>query len=253
MTTPVGDGDHVPGAAGTVDELAESAFEDLDEPTPSDTELALRRLADIVRHAKNVPLSASAMIDRDEVLDLVDHALGHLPEEIRQARWLLKERDDYLARVRREGDDLLEAARTRAERMVQRTEVVKAAESRARQIVDAAEADARKLRNEVEDFCDQKLGSFEIVLQRTMKMVSSGREKLQGGRNGLGESAEPSERVAERNGAPRADGARAEGNGQSPQAQSQGQGAPPTGPLPRVRPAEPQDPRRDGFFDQDRL
>jgi hypothetical protein len=138
VTTPVGDGDHVPGAAGTVDELAESAFEDLDEPTPSDTELALRRLADIVRHAKNVPLSASAMIDRDEVLDLVDHALAHLPEEIRQARWLLKERDDYLARVRREGDDLLEAARTRAERMVQRTEVVKAAESRARQIIDAA-------------------------------------------------------------------------------------------------------------------
>ena len=71
-------------------------------------------------------------------------------------------------------------ARARAERMVQRTEVVKAAEQRARQIVEAAEAEARRLRHEAEDFCDQKLASFEIVLERTTKTVQAGREKLQG-------------------------------------------------------------------------
>ena len=64
--------------------------------------------------------------------------------------------------------------------MVQRTEVVKAAEPRARQIVDEAEDEARRLRLECEDFCDQKLASFEIVLERTLKMVAAGRAKLQG-------------------------------------------------------------------------
>jgi hypothetical protein len=64
--------------------------------------------------------------------------------------------------------------------MVQRTEVVKAAEQRAYEIVDAAQADARRLRHEVEDFCDQKLASFEIVLERTQKLVAAGRSKLQG-------------------------------------------------------------------------
>jgi hypothetical protein len=64
--------------------------------------------------------------------------------------------------------------------MVQRTEVVKAAEQRARQIIEAAEAEARRMRHEVEDFCDQKLAGFEIVLDRTAKMVAAGREKLQG-------------------------------------------------------------------------
>ena len=63
--------------------------------------------------------------------------------------------------------------------MVQRTEVVKAAEHRARRIIDAAEAEARRLRLECEDFCDQKLAGFEIVLERTLKLVASGREKLQ--------------------------------------------------------------------------
>ena len=71
--------------------------------------------------------------------------------------------------------------------MVARTEVVKAAESRAYQIMDTAEAEARRLHHEVEDFCDQKLASFEIVLERTMKLVASGRQKLQG-TNLLGEA-----------------------------------------------------------------
>ncbi len=89
--------------------------------------------------------------------------------------------------MRHEGDEILDQARTRAERMVQRTEVVKAAEARAYQIIDTAEAEARRLHHEVEDFCDQKLASFEIVLERTMKLVASGREKLQG-TNLLGEA-----------------------------------------------------------------
>jgi len=113
------------------------------------------------------------------VLDLLDEAVARLPDELRAARWLLKERDEFLAKVRREGDEILEQARSQAERMVQRTEVVKAAEQRARQIVEAAEAEARRMRHETEDFCDQKLASFEIVLERTLKMVGSGRAKLQ--------------------------------------------------------------------------
>jgi cell division septum initiation protein DivIVA len=155
---------------------------------PPETEEVLVQLCDVIDAARPVPLSASSMISKEEVLDLIDEALARLPEELRAARWLLKEREEYLARVRHEGDELLEQARARAERMVQRTEVVKAAEQRAYQIVDTAEVEARRLRHEVEDFCDQKLASFEIVLERTQKLVTAGRAKLQG-TNLLGEGA----------------------------------------------------------------
>lgn len=157
------------------------------EPRPrtpgSDVEHMLRRLHALVGSARPMPLSTSVMINRDEVLDLLDETIERLPDELRAARWLLKEREEYLAKVRREGDDILDQARTRAERMVQRTEVVKASEARARKIVDAANDEASRLKNEVEDFCDQKLASFEIVLERTMKMVGAGRQKLQGSLN----------------------------------------------------------------------
>jgi len=145
----------------------------------ADVEHMLRRLHDIVGSARPMPLSTSVMINRDEVLDALDEIIERLPEELRAARWLLKEREEYLARVRHEGEEILEQARARAERMVQRTEVVKASEARARKIVEAANESAANMRNEVEDFCDQKLASFEIVLERTLKMVGAGRAKLQ--------------------------------------------------------------------------
>jgi hypothetical protein len=153
-------------------------------PTPRgrgqvDAEELLRRVADLIAAARPMPLSASAMINKEEVLELLDEAMSRLPDELREARWLRKEREEYLAKMRADGDEIIEAARTRVEQMVQRTEVVKAAEHRARRIVDAAEAEARRLRLETEDFCDQKLASFEIVLERTLKLVGSGREKLQ--------------------------------------------------------------------------
>jgi hypothetical protein len=140
----------------------------------------LRRAADLIGSARPMPLSASVMINKEEVLDLLGEAIERLPDELRAARWLLKEREEYLAKVRAEGDEIVEAARARVERMVQRTEVVKASEQRARHIVQSAEDEARRLRHECEDFCDQRLASFEIVLERTRKMVQAGREKLQG-------------------------------------------------------------------------
>ena len=112
------------------------------------------------------------VIDRDEILELLEEALERLPDELRQARWMLKERQEFLAKTRREADEILDAARVRAERMVQRTEVVRAAEQRARQVIETAETDARRLRHETEDFLDQRLGSFEIVLDKLQKTVA---------------------------------------------------------------------------------
>ncbi len=155
-------------------------FEGHDAP---DTETLVRRVIELIGNARPLPLSSSVRVEKEEVLELLDDALDRLPQELRQARFMLKEREEYLAKVKREGEDILDQARTRAERMVQRTEVVKSSEARARKIVDAATDEAGRLKNEVEDFCDQKLASFEIVLERTMKMVGAGRQKLQGSLN----------------------------------------------------------------------
>jgi hypothetical protein len=164
-------------AGSTVPSTSSGAGNSYQHP---ESEALLRRVNDMISGARPMPLSSSVMINKEEILELLDEALARLPDELRAARWLLKEREEFLAKTRRDADDILDAARARAERMVQRTEVVKAAELRARQTVDAADEEARRLRLECEDYCDQKLASFEIVLERTLKTVSAGRTKLQG-------------------------------------------------------------------------
>ena len=143
-----------------------------------DAEALLQRAIDIIANAPKMPLSSSPRIDGDEIIELLDEAVRRMPEEMRHARWMIKERQEFVAKTRREADELLEAARVQAERMVQRTEVVRAAEARARQINEAAEADARRLRHETEDFLDQRLASFEILLDKLSKTVHAGRSRL---------------------------------------------------------------------------
>lgn len=160
-------------------------FDDNSYPTPApvqarlgESEMILRKTIDIIATAPSVPLSSTPRIDRDEIIELLEDALVRIPEEIRQARWMLKERQEFLEKTKREADELLAVARQQAERMVQRTEVVRAAEARARQVIDAADEETRRLRNETEDFLDQRLGSFEILLDRLSKTVAHGRQRL---------------------------------------------------------------------------
>jgi F0F1-type ATP synthase membrane subunit b/b' len=144
-----------------------------------DTEELVLRVRDHIESARSMPMSASVMVNREELLVLLDDAVASLPEELRQARWLLKERDEFLAKARREAEDIIDAGRAQAERMVERTEVVREARRRAQQLVDNAEAEARAIKHEAEDYIDQKLAAFEVVLDRTMQAVQKGRERLQ--------------------------------------------------------------------------
>ncbi len=149
-------------------------------PAPAGVADLVAELRHIIETARPLPLSASSTINKEDVLALIDEIQAAMPDELRSARWLLKEREEFRAKMRREGDEIVALARNRAEQMVQRTQVVKAAEARARKVLETAESDARRLRLEAEDYCDQKLGSFENVLQRTLQQVGAGRAKLQG-------------------------------------------------------------------------
>lgn len=160
--------------------------DETDEGSSTDTlptyrsEDQLRQLVEIVEVARSVPMSSTVMVHREEVLDLLDDVLAHLPDELRAARWLLKEREEFRAKAHREAEEIIADAKSHVARMVQRTEVVKAANQHAQQILDDAEQESRRMMREAEDYCDQKLASFEVVLDRLSKTVAGGRRKLAG-------------------------------------------------------------------------
>ena len=144
-----------------------------------DAETLMRRVIEVINNGKSVPLSTSVLISsKEEVIDLLESALERLPEELKSARRMLRDRQEHLDRVQRDADEIMEAARSRAERLVQRTEIVREAQRSANRIVAEAEDAATRRRHEADDYCDQRLASFEIVLERTMRTVRAGRDKL---------------------------------------------------------------------------
>ena len=140
----------------------------------------IEELQVLIEEAKSVPLSTSAVINRDEILELLGALKQEIPEEVRQARWMARDRDELLARARKEAERIIAEAREQRDRLLSRTEIVQAAEKEAERIVEEAKDKAARLQHEAEDYIDQKLAGFEILLNKTLGTIVRGREQLRG-------------------------------------------------------------------------
>ncbi|MEX0835651.1 MAG: hypothetical protein WD010_06140 [Nitriliruptor sp.] len=147
---------------------------------PLDVEAKLHQLERLVAEAKTVPLSASIMVNRAEVDGLVADIRDALPEELTQARWVVKERDEILERAEVDAARLIDDARAEQGHLVSQEDVVRAADREATRILGEAREHARQIRLEAEDYVDAKLANFEIVLTKTLSAVEKGRQKLRG-------------------------------------------------------------------------
>lgn len=137
----------------------------------------------LLEEAKAVPLSSSAVVNRDELLELLAQMKEEVPDEIRQARWMSRDKDELLGRARKEAERIIAEAREQRDRLLSRTEIVHAAQREAERIIDDAKERATKIRVEAEDYIDQKLAAFEILLNKTLGTVARGREQLRGERH----------------------------------------------------------------------
>lgn len=134
----------------------------------------------LIEEAKAVPLSSSAVVNREELLELLAQLKEEVPDEVRQARWMSRDRDELLERARKEAERIIAEAQEGRDRLLSRTEIVHAAEREGERIIDEAKERAAKIRVEAEDYVDQKLAAFEILLNKTLQTVSRGREQLHG-------------------------------------------------------------------------
>jgi vacuolar-type H+-ATPase subunit H len=140
-------------------------------------EQLLQELRDALGGARSRVWGGSSA-GREDLVALVDEIRAHLPQELSEARWLLREREEYRRRMEVEGAEILEAARLRAEQMVSRSEILREAERRAKTVVRQAEDDARRLRHDVDAYCAERLGELEALLGRTLRSLVAGRERL---------------------------------------------------------------------------
>ena len=169
-----------------------------------DVLVLIDKLDDLVHNAKQVPLTDQVRVDKEEIYDILDQMRATIPEEIKQARWIVKERQEMLAEAKREAERIIREAREeqtrliseeevvrQAERIIKEArdeqtrlisneEVVKQAERQADEIIEEARAREREIRLGAEDYADEILNTLEVNLSKFIAAVQRGRERLQG-------------------------------------------------------------------------
>jgi len=138
----------------------------------------LTQLRQLVLNARSMPMSASCVINRGEVLDAIDAVVAHLPDEIAGAQQVIDEKQSAIAQGEAEAGRIVEQAREEAGELARDSEVVRLAEELAATIKADAEAEAEALRRETDLFIDSRMAGFESVLHKTTSQVHTARARL---------------------------------------------------------------------------
>jgi hypothetical protein len=145
-----------------------------------DVLVLIDKLDELVHGARRVPLTDQVRVDREQLYDILDQMRATIPEEIKLARWIVKERQEMLAEAEREGERIVTEARERQTRLVSEHELTGQAEIAAEDIIADARAREREIRLGVEDYADELLDTFELNLSKFIAAVQRGRDRLQG-------------------------------------------------------------------------
>ena len=145
-----------------------------------DVHARLAGIRQVVEQARSMPMSASAVVNRAELLQLLDDLRDELSVAFSDAEKVLADREAVVEDGRREAEQIVADAGNERERLVSDTEVFRGAKRRADEVLAQAQAESEGLRKETDEYVDGKLATFEITLERTMDAVRRGRERLAG-------------------------------------------------------------------------
>src|SRR6478735_2424014 len=143
-----------------------------------DVLVLIDKLDDLIHNARPVPLTDQVRVDREEIYDLLDQMRATIPEEIKQARWIVKERQEMLAEAKREAERVVKEARDQQARLISDEEVYKQAERAAEEILEDARETERQIRLGAEDYADEILSTLEVNLEKFLAAVRRGRDRL---------------------------------------------------------------------------
>ena len=134
----------------------------------------------VVEEARGVPLSASCVVHRGEMLEILEGARDVLPKDLFSAEVVISEKAQIIEEGRASAEAMIATAREDVARMVEQTAIVQAARDEAQRILDEARDVAEGERREVEAYIDGRLATLEVILTKTMDAVARGRERLEG-------------------------------------------------------------------------
>ncbi len=137
-----------------------------------------------VHEAKTMPLSTSVLVDREQFLTMLERLRAELPDELRAARWMVREREAFIARTNEKAEVIIERAQGRSRDLVSEHHIVREAVDESKNAIRRAEGEARRMRLEAEDEIERSLEKVETVMTELLGRLHFTREELHKARPG---------------------------------------------------------------------
>ena len=142
-------------------------------------ETMLENLEEVLEEGMSVPLSGGKrMVDVDAARDIIDDIRINMPQEILQAKAIVKDKAQIMAKATKEAEDIIRRAEERARHLVDHEEIVLKATEKAREITQTSQQQAQQLKTTVTSYCDNLLTQTQEQLKKSFEEVKLVKENL---------------------------------------------------------------------------
>lgn len=138
----------------------------------------LERIEDIIEEASKFPLSNKVMIDKEEILEVINEIRLKLPDEINRASWVAKERQRILNEAQSEADELIEKVKEQQKYLVEENEITRQAQKYAKQLLEEAERKANDMKIGAYNYSDEILSKLQEKIREINGIIEQNREVL---------------------------------------------------------------------------
>ena len=139
----------------------------------------LDKLEDLIENSKSVPMVGKAMVDKDELLDIIQELRLKMPDDLKQAKWIKGERQRILLEAQKEATTIIKSAEDKIISMINESEITKKANEAAEEIIKNANNRAREIRTATKQYIDDALSESEMILERTLSTLRDNRLAMQ--------------------------------------------------------------------------
>ena len=138
----------------------------------------LETIEDMLENSKEVPFTHKAIIDKEEVLDIIKEIRLKLPDELKQAKWIKEERQRILVEAQNEANDIIKEAENRIISMIDEHEITRKAYEKKVEIIETANEMSREIKSGTEEYADGVLAGIEVALEDALKVIKNNRKEL---------------------------------------------------------------------------
>ena len=138
----------------------------------------LENIEDILEKSKGVPFSNKVLVDKEEILEIISELRLKLPDELKQDKLIIEERQRILVEAQKEADDIVKEAENRIISMIDEHEITKKAYEKKAEIIETANEMSREISKGTKDYADNVLNGIEVALQEALKIIQNNRNEL---------------------------------------------------------------------------